>query len=183
MSTLLAPRGARHGSGRWSAVRYALDSNARTFRYCLMVTVFPVAVAVIAELMRHTRLCGLFTAIACDNPDNATRPASFGQLAGHGRSYGLARRCVKSAIDAGLITASQEGNCLCLYPPRAEGEAAEKAPEEASSDAGKRKSKERTPQEILERYLKRNKRWSPTGKSRSARTVSGGLPTLGKRHK
>jgi hypothetical protein len=25
---------------------------------------------------------GLFTAIACDNPDNATWPASFGQLAG-----------------------------------------------------------------------------------------------------
>lgn len=82
--SLLAPWGPRHGSGRWEAVRYALDSNARTFRYCLMVTVFPVAVAVIEELIRHIRLCGLFTAIACDNPDNATRPASFGQLASRG---------------------------------------------------------------------------------------------------
>ena len=79
MSLLAPPESLR---GRWEAVRYALDSNARTFRYCLMVTIFPVAVAAITELMRHARLCGLFTAIACDNPDNATRPASFGQLAG-----------------------------------------------------------------------------------------------------
>jgi len=64
MTSLRAPRESRHDSGRWSAVRYALDSNARTLRYCLMVTIFPVAVAVITELMRHTRLCGLFTAIA-----------------------------------------------------------------------------------------------------------------------
>jgi hypothetical protein len=52
--SLLAPR-EPHGSGRWEAVTAALDSNARTFRYCLMVTVFPVAVAVITELMRHIR--------------------------------------------------------------------------------------------------------------------------------
>jgi hypothetical protein len=32
-----------------------------------METVSPVAVAVIAELVRHVRLCGLFTVIACDN--------------------------------------------------------------------------------------------------------------------
>jgi hypothetical protein len=64
---LLAPRESRHGSGQWEIVRFALDSNARTFRYCVMVTVFPVAVAVITELMR-LRLCGLFAAIACDNP-------------------------------------------------------------------------------------------------------------------
>ena len=67
MSGLVAPRELRHGGGRWETVRSALDSNARTFRYCLMVTVFPVAVAVITELIRHIRLCGLFTAIACDN--------------------------------------------------------------------------------------------------------------------
>jgi len=84
MSSVIARRESRHGSGRWEVVRSALDSNARTFRYCLMVTVFPVAVAVIAELMRHTRLCGLFTAVACDNPDNAMRLASFGQLASRG---------------------------------------------------------------------------------------------------
>ena len=47
-------RESRHDSGRWEAVCCALDSNARTFRYCLMVTIFPVAVAVITELMRHT---------------------------------------------------------------------------------------------------------------------------------
>jgi hypothetical protein len=66
--SLLAPPESCPGSGRWEAVRYALDSNARTFRYCLMVTVFPAAVAVIAALMRHIRLCSLFTAIACDYP-------------------------------------------------------------------------------------------------------------------
>ena len=52
---ILALRESRHGNGRWAAVTAALDSNARTFRYCLMVTVFPVAVAVITELMRHIR--------------------------------------------------------------------------------------------------------------------------------
>jgi hypothetical protein len=66
--SLLALRESRHGSGRWEIVRFALDSNARTFRYCVMVAVFPVTVAVITELMRHIRLCGLFAAIACDNP-------------------------------------------------------------------------------------------------------------------
>lgn len=55
MSSVLGPWGPLHGSGRWEAVRSALDSNARTFRYCLMVTVFPAAVAVITELMRHIR--------------------------------------------------------------------------------------------------------------------------------
>jgi hypothetical protein len=57
------------------------------------------------------------------------------------------------------------------------------------SGAGKQK-RVRTPEQILARekqrlarYLARSKGWSPTGASRSVRTVSGGLPTLGKRRK
>jgi len=38
-------------------------------------------------------------------------------------------------------------------------------------------------QRRLARYLEQNKNWVPTGKSRSVRTVSAGLPTLGKRGK
>ena len=56
-----------------------------------------------------------------------------------------------------------------------------------SADKGKRA---KTPeqqlardQRRLARYVEKNKKWVPTGKSRSVRTVSGGLPTLGKRGK
>ena len=57
------------------------------------------------------------------------------------------------------------------------------------SEAGKQK-RVRTPEQILARekqrlarYMERSKGWSPTGTTRSVRTVSGGLPTLGKRRK
>ena len=55
-----APQEPRHGGGRWETIRYALESNARTFRLCLILLVTivaPVAAAVIAELIRHMLLC------------------------------------------------------------------------------------------------------------------------------
>ena len=51
-----APQEPRHDSGRWETIRYALESNARTFRLCLIGLVAvaaPVAGALIAELIRH----------------------------------------------------------------------------------------------------------------------------------
>ena len=56
-----APRQPRQGHGRWETIRYALDSNARTLRLCLILlvtTVAPVTVAVVAVLSRHPLLCG-----------------------------------------------------------------------------------------------------------------------------
>jgi hypothetical protein len=47
--------------GRWETIRYALDTNPRTFRLCLILSVAAVApclAIVIAELMRHMLLCG-----------------------------------------------------------------------------------------------------------------------------
>jgi len=55
-----AARRPSHEVGRWETVRYALDSNARTFRLCLilLVTIIsPVAAAVIAVLIHHMLLC------------------------------------------------------------------------------------------------------------------------------
>jgi hypothetical protein len=57
-----APCRARSGSGRWETIRYALDSNARTFRLCLILVVATAApcvaavVAVVAVLIRHMLL-------------------------------------------------------------------------------------------------------------------------------
>jgi hypothetical protein len=54
-----APRRPRHGNGRWETIRYALDSNARTFRLCLIVlmtAISPVAATVIAVLVHHVLL-------------------------------------------------------------------------------------------------------------------------------
>ena len=45
--------------GRWETIRYALDSNPRTLRLCLIwfvVIVSPVAATVITLLMRHVLL-------------------------------------------------------------------------------------------------------------------------------
>ena len=56
-----APRRPSHADGRWETIRYALDSNARTFRLCLifLVTIAsPVAAAVAAVLIHHLLLCG-----------------------------------------------------------------------------------------------------------------------------
>jgi hypothetical protein len=57
--SLPVPPEPRHG-GRWETIRYALDSNARTFRFCLIwvvVIISPAVAAAIAELIRHTLLC------------------------------------------------------------------------------------------------------------------------------
>ena len=51
-----APQEPRHDGGRWETIRYALDSNARTFRLCLIclvVIVAPAVAAALAELIRH----------------------------------------------------------------------------------------------------------------------------------
>jgi hypothetical protein len=45
--------------GRWETIRYALDSNARTFRLCLIwavVIVSSTTVAALALLVRHILL-------------------------------------------------------------------------------------------------------------------------------
>ena len=60
-STMRVPvvRQSSHG-GRWETIRYALDSNARTLRFCLIwvvVIVSPAVAAAIADLIRHTLLC------------------------------------------------------------------------------------------------------------------------------
>jgi hypothetical protein len=55
-----APRELRHGR-RWATIRYALDSNARTFRLCLILFVLIVSSGVatmIPLLVRHVMLCG-----------------------------------------------------------------------------------------------------------------------------
>jgi hypothetical protein len=55
-----ASREPRQG-GRWETIRYALDTNPRTFRLCLILLVTAVApclAAVVAELVRHLLLCG-----------------------------------------------------------------------------------------------------------------------------
>jgi hypothetical protein len=55
-----APREPGQG-GRWETIRYALDTNPRTFRLCLIlsvVTAGPILAAVVAEMIRHLLLCG-----------------------------------------------------------------------------------------------------------------------------
>lgn len=50
-----APQEPRQG-GRWETIRYALDTNPRTFRLCLILSVAAVApcLAILAaELIRH----------------------------------------------------------------------------------------------------------------------------------
>ena len=44
-----------HG-GRWETIRYALESNGRTFRFCLIravVIISPAVGVAIADLIRH----------------------------------------------------------------------------------------------------------------------------------
>jgi hypothetical protein len=58
--SLSAPYEPRRDGGRWETIRYAIDSNARTLRLCLIWTVAivsPVAATVITLLVRHTLLC------------------------------------------------------------------------------------------------------------------------------
>jgi hypothetical protein len=52
-----APRQPRHESTRWEVIRYAIGSNARTARLCLICLVMTGApLTVLAELLRHIRL-------------------------------------------------------------------------------------------------------------------------------
>jgi hypothetical protein len=62
-NSLPAPRGApelnaparrwpRHASCRWDAIRYALDSNARTLRLCLITLVVSIPPSVLTLLIR-----------------------------------------------------------------------------------------------------------------------------------
>ena len=54
-------RGQCHDSECWKTVRYALDSNARTFRLCLILLVVglaPCIGTVIAILIHRGLLCG-----------------------------------------------------------------------------------------------------------------------------
>ena len=54
-----APRRPRHDA-RWETIRYALDSNARMLRLCLILLVTslaPAAAAVVAVLIHHMLLC------------------------------------------------------------------------------------------------------------------------------
>jgi hypothetical protein len=54
--SLPAPHEPRHDDGRWETIRYAIDSNARTLRLCLIWAVAiasPVAVTVITLMIRH----------------------------------------------------------------------------------------------------------------------------------
>jgi hypothetical protein len=50
-----ASREPRHG-GRWETIRYALDTNPRTFRLCLILSVgavVPCLAVAVAEVVRH----------------------------------------------------------------------------------------------------------------------------------
>lgn len=40
-------------ASRWQTIRYALDSNARTLRLCLIMIVASVPPSVLAWLVRH----------------------------------------------------------------------------------------------------------------------------------
>jgi hypothetical protein len=58
--SLPAPHEPRHDGGKWATIRYAIDSNARTLRLCLIwavALVSPVAATVITLLLRHMLLC------------------------------------------------------------------------------------------------------------------------------
>jgi hypothetical protein len=58
--SLPAPQEPTRDGGKWATIRYALDSNARTFRLCVIwavAIVSPVAATVITLLVRHMLLC------------------------------------------------------------------------------------------------------------------------------
>jgi hypothetical protein len=61
VTTMSVPAPRKPGqAGRWETIRYALDTNPRTFRLCLILSVAAVApclALVIAELARHVMLC------------------------------------------------------------------------------------------------------------------------------
>ena len=60
LTNVPTPREPRHSDERWQTICYALDSNARTLRLCLIravAIVSPVAATVITMLIRHMLLC------------------------------------------------------------------------------------------------------------------------------
>jgi hypothetical protein len=74
--SLPAPHEPRHDGGRWETIRYAIDSNARTLRLCVIWTVAivsPVAATVITLLVRHMLLCD----DASRRPDLAAAGSTF----------------------------------------------------------------------------------------------------------
>lgn len=70
--------------GRWETIRYALDSNPRTLRLCLIwfvVIVSPVVTTVITLMMRHVLLQRLRIERAFGGVTPAV-PVSIGPLEG-----------------------------------------------------------------------------------------------------
>jgi hypothetical protein len=75
-----------HKGGRWKTIRYALDTNPRTFRLCLILlaAAVPSCLAVLAaELFRHMMLwASRAQAVPGSRKDRrgsaARRPASLG---------------------------------------------------------------------------------------------------------
>jgi hypothetical protein len=81
------PRELRHGC-RWTTIRYALDSNARTLRLCLILFVLiisPAAAAVITMLVRHILLRGLRARLGTET---GLEGISAGRRGPRGRSGG-----------------------------------------------------------------------------------------------
>lgn len=66
LMNLPAP-GKPHQGGRWETIRYALDTNPRTFRLCLILLVAAVTPwlgYIIAEMIRHLLLCSSVQGLA-----------------------------------------------------------------------------------------------------------------------
>jgi hypothetical protein len=85
-----APREPGQG-GRWETIRYALDTNPRTFRLCLILLVTAVApclAAMVAELVRHLLLCGSRSGM----PGKVVRPGTGALRAVRPATEGTGRR-------------------------------------------------------------------------------------------
>jgi hypothetical protein len=79
-----APREPRNGE-RWETIKYAIDSNPRTLRLCLIFVAIasPAVATVITMLMRHTLLRGMHPDQAsCAERLNAGAGAAEGEADG-----------------------------------------------------------------------------------------------------
>jgi hypothetical protein len=85
---LPTPREPRHGSSRWEVIRYALGSNARAARFCLIWLVMtggPFG-AVVVWLLSHIRLrcacsvrpCGQLAAMSATRSSSNRTASSAG---------------------------------------------------------------------------------------------------------
>jgi hypothetical protein len=103
-----APRRPSRADGRWETIRYALDSNARTFRLCmiLLVTITaPVAAALVGVLIRHLLLCS-----SCSPPGRRVSVgAADGDRALAARQVSRALRRAQIEIEELLEEASAAG--------------------------------------------------------------------------